>query len=122
MSVVLSAHQWQMREQWAHARTRRRDHPDRHERSAPGFIRFVHEHVPHTRGFERASDSDHLVERRGKRHSDGGRRRIARICELRRPSGGMNRLRELNPDGRVSADDDVVGDPTASAVNAWSLR
>ena len=111
-----------MREQWADARTRRRDHPDRHERSAPGFIRLAHEHVPHTRSVERASDIEHFVGPRRKRDRDGRRRRIARIRELRRPSGGMNRLRELHTDGRVSADDDVVGDPTAAAVNAWALR
>jgi hypothetical protein len=34
----------------------------------------------------------------------------------------MNRLRELNAYGRVGADDDVVGDPTAAAINAWALR
>jgi hypothetical protein len=82
----------------------------------------VHEHVAHTRSVERASDGNHLVGWRCQRYRDGRRRRIARFRELRRPSSGMNRLRELYAERSVGADDDVVGDPTASAVNAWWLH
>jgi hypothetical protein len=55
--VILSAHQRQVRDEAAHARARRRDHPDRHQRAAPRFIRFVDADVAHAGVGESARSS-----------------------------------------------------------------
>jgi hypothetical protein len=58
--VIPSAHQGQVRDEAAHERARRRDHPDRRQRAVPRFIRFVDADVAHAGVGERARDREEL--------------------------------------------------------------
>src|SRR5450755_2804390 len=117
--IVLSAHQWEVRDETAYVHARRRDNSDRHQRTTPRFIWFVHEHVTHAGLGEHTRGRGKLVARRSERDRDRRRRCGVRIRELRRLSSGMDRLRELDTCWSVAAHDHVVGGPTAAAVNAW---
>ena len=62
--IVLSAHQRQVRDKTAYVHAWRRDNSDRHQRTTPRFIWFVHEHVAHAGLGEGARGRGKLVARR----------------------------------------------------------